>query len=137
MAYLAVVTVRRSLRGGKRKFDMHVHETGASAGDEWNSSAAVDAVTGGSIVDWFHSGTFTFQADCSVNIQPEFGKASGWSNDSANDIDGTDQLNTHVVEGVPNPFHFDPAASVVWYGRSKVASGNTNTIDTYLTLVED
>lgn len=133
MAYAFTVTstIRRQ-KDRRAILIIKIAETGASNTDTWNTSSILSALP--------RSGKITYQAQlvsgAGATIQPRFGKVTGWSDDTIDDIDGSGLAAAYVSEGTGLNYRFSPGQTATLFGQSKVSSGSDNVITTLLTIEE-
>jgi hypothetical protein len=135
MAYAATITgSTRLLSDGRRLVTLLVEESEVAAGSEY-------AITNGSGIDLPRSGYIAHvQAELvsgtAATIQPRWGQASGWSDDTASAIDGLDTAADYHAEGVALPFTLAPTGVPTIYGRSTPNAGSDNVVKTRITILE-
>ncbi|MEQ1494511.1 MAG: hypothetical protein ABL912_01955 [Novosphingobium sp.] len=140
MAYSTSITYESILRvGGKRTHRYKIVETEASASDQWRlDQTAAGVPTGfptpptGRVV--------LLQAEVTSpggrTIRTRLGKASGWTEDTYDDIDGPAAAAAYLFEATPLPYAFDPQVTPVMFGRSNASAGADNSIRTLLVIEE-
>lgn len=135
MAYAAVVTgSTKLLADGRRLVTLLIEETEAAAASEYT-------ITNGSGIDLPRSGKICHVQAYKVSgsaatIQPRWGQASGWSDDTSDAIDGLDTAAAYHSEGVELPYTLAPTGTPTIYGRSTVNAGADNVVRTRITILE-
>lgn len=114
----------------RRTIVVYCVETAAGAATEW-STTGIDIPRAGDLYvqSVLVSGTAT-------TIQPAFGKATGWSASTIDDIDQVAIAAAYVAEGVPVPYAFRPGQIPEIFVRNTCSAGSDNVVRTLLTIVE-
>jgi len=143
VAYAAAITAStRVLADGRRVLTVLVVETDAEATSEYvlrASSSGTSTVSG--TLDLPRSGYIThvqckLVSGAGATVQPRWGQASGWTDDTADAIDGLDTAAAYHAEGVALPYTLHPTSAPAIYGRSTVSAGSNNVVHTRITIVE-